>query len=116
MVSFFTHLHKNTWFGHFDALCHITDDDEGLYDVTNINSLVQGSLGSMSAHKKGKHCVKVRQVDGKEKANIVASDVLYKGRCESFLICELSQKKYPVMKKVLKTAHGNVFFNCQIKI
>ena len=45
---------KNMWFGNSGASCHITNDDKGHYDVTKINQLVPGSLGNMSAMKKGK--------------------------------------------------------------
>ena len=58
---------KNTWIGDLGALCHITNDDKRLYDVTNINELVKGSMGIVSATRKGKFSVKVRQVNGSEK-------------------------------------------------
>ena len=28
---------RNTWIGHSGALCHITNDDTGLYDITDID-------------------------------------------------------------------------------
>ena len=34
---------KNMWIGYLGTLCHISNDDSGLYDVTNINKHVQVS-------------------------------------------------------------------------
>ena len=51
---------KNTWTGNSGAPCYITNNDEGLYDVTKIDKLVQESSGSMSASKKGKIHMKAR--------------------------------------------------------
>ena len=48
---FFT---KHTWIGDLGASCHITNNDTGMYDVTHIDRLVQGGLGSISATKNGK--------------------------------------------------------------
>ena len=45
---------KNTWIGDLMASCHITKDDSGLYDIANINELIQGSSGIMPATKKSK--------------------------------------------------------------
>ena len=38
--------------GRFRCSYHITNNEAGLYDMTNINKLVQGRSGSMSAIKK----------------------------------------------------------------
>ena len=45
---------KNIWIRNFGASCHITNNDTGLCDITDINKLVQGSLGNISAAEKGK--------------------------------------------------------------
>ena len=42
---------KSMWIGDVGASCHITNNDTGFYDVTNINELVQSFLGCMSAIK-----------------------------------------------------------------
>ena len=57
---------KNMWIGDSGTLCHITNNDTGLYNVTKINKSIEGSVGSMSATKKGKLCMKVHQVDSTE--------------------------------------------------
>ena len=44
-------LTKNTWIGILGASCHITYDDAGLYNIAEINELVQRSLGNMSDAK-----------------------------------------------------------------
>ena len=46
-------LMKNTWIRDSGASCHITNFDTGLYDVTNIDELIQGSCGIMPAMKTG---------------------------------------------------------------
>ena len=38
---------KNTWIGDSGAFCHITNNNTGLYDITNINEFIQGSSGIM---------------------------------------------------------------------
>ena len=61
---------KNTWIGYLGTTYHITNNDTGLYDVTNINQLVQGSSSSMLTAKKGKLLIKECQVDGRKKSPI----------------------------------------------
>ena len=46
------------------TLCHITNDDTGLFDINEINKQVQGSAGNMSTNKKGKVHVNICQVEG----------------------------------------------------
>ena len=55
--SFFN-LTKFLWIGDSDASCHITDDDTRTFDVTKIDKF------NMMVVKKGKLCVKERQIDG----------------------------------------------------
>ena len=45
---------KNTWIGDSGASCHITNNDTGLYDITDINKSIQGSSSIMPVMKKGK--------------------------------------------------------------
>ena len=45
---------KNTCIGDSGASCHITKDDRSLYDVIDIDKLIQGSSSIMHAMKKGK--------------------------------------------------------------
>ena len=49
--SFYTFT-KNAWIGNLVASCHITKNNAGFYDVTDINELVEGSSDSISATKK----------------------------------------------------------------
>ena len=48
----FFFLEKRRWIGDWGASCHITNNDTGLYNVTDINESVQGSSGSMFIIKK----------------------------------------------------------------
>ena len=57
---------KNTWIGDSGVSCHITNNNTGLYDITNIDESIQGSSGIMPATKMGKLQVKVLQVNGTE--------------------------------------------------
>ena len=50
---FFT-LTKHTWIGNSGDSCHIANKDTRMYDITNINKLVQGSLCNMKATKRVK--------------------------------------------------------------
>ena len=43
---------KNTWMDDSGALCHITNDDTGMYSATKMDKMVQVSLGNMKAMKK----------------------------------------------------------------
>ena len=52
--------------GDYGTLCHITNNYTGLFDVTKIYKMGQGSSGSMPATKKGKLCINVHQVNGVE--------------------------------------------------
>ena len=45
---------KNIWIGDSGASCHITNKDTGIYDIINIDELIQGSSSIMPATKKGK--------------------------------------------------------------
>ena len=54
-----------------DTLYHIANNDTGIYDVTNIDKLVQGSSGNMSTAKMGELHVKVRQVSDKKRLHII---------------------------------------------
>ena len=47
------------WLGDSGALCHIPNDDTGLFNVIDINELIQGSSGNMKAVEKGKLCINV---------------------------------------------------------
>ena len=45
---------KNTWIGDLGVSCHITKDNTGLYDITDIDKTIQGSSSIMPAMKKSK--------------------------------------------------------------
>ena len=62
---------KKTWIRDLGASCHTANDDTDLNDVTNINTLVQGSSGHMSAMKKCKLSIKLHQVDGSERVSVI---------------------------------------------
>ena len=86
---------KSTWIGDYGALCHITNDDAGLNDVTKINELVQGSAGNTSITKKGKLHMKVHLFDGSEWVHILWSMkyCVKVGVNLYSLTCELLQEK-----------------------
>ena len=42
---------RNTWIGDYDASCHITNDNTSLFDIIDIDELIQGSSGNISATK-----------------------------------------------------------------
>ena len=49
-------LTKNTWIGNSGATCHITNDENGMYDITEINESIQGNSGIMPATKPASSC------------------------------------------------------------
>ena len=54
---------ENTWISDSGASHHITNDDTGLFDITNIYKWIQESSSNMLVPKKGKLCINVHQVD-----------------------------------------------------
>ena len=58
-VDMFYLFMKNTWMGDSRASCHITNDNTGLFDIINIDKLIQGSSGNMPVTKKGKLCINI---------------------------------------------------------
>ena len=50
---------KNTWIRDSGASYHITNNDTGMYDITNINESIQGNSSIMPAMKKDKLHVNV---------------------------------------------------------
>ena len=60
---------KNTWIGDSSASCHITNDKKGMFDVIEIDKLIQGSSGTIPSTKKGKLRVIVWQVNGQEQVH-----------------------------------------------
>ena len=60
---------KNTWIGDLGVSFHITNNNTSMYDVTNIDGLIQCSSGIMHATKKGKLQVTVHQVNGEEQVH-----------------------------------------------
>ena len=45
---------KNTWIGCLGASCHITNDNNGIYVIINIDKSIQGNSRIMPAMNKGK--------------------------------------------------------------
>ena len=62
---------KNMLISDSGVLCHIANNNTTLYNIANINELVQGSLDNMSITMKGKLHVKVHQVDVTELVHIL---------------------------------------------
>ena len=112
---------KNMWISNSGTLCHTTNDDIGLYNVTNINKLVQGSLGNISATKKAKLCINVCQVDSIEWAYILwpvkyctmAGANLYSPTCKLLQINKIeSDHKNDIM---VQSYDDNIPLDCHIK-
>ena len=57
---------KNAGSGDSGALHQITNDNTCLFDIININKLIEGSSRNMPATQKGKLCINIQQVDGTE--------------------------------------------------
>ena len=112
---------KNTWIRDSGTLCHTTNNDKGLYDVTNIYKLVQGSSGRMATTEKGKLHMKVCQVNGSKQLHMLWP-VNYCAKVSaslSLLLCKLlqdnkiqSDQKYNI---VILSSIGNIILNCWIK-
>ena len=61
-------ISPNFWLGDSGASCHMTNNDEAMFDCTPINSRVQcGNGGMLNAEKIGKIRLNVQQVDGTQK-------------------------------------------------
>ena len=99
---------KNTWIGDSGASCHITNDDTGLYDITNINESIQGSFGVMPATEKGKLQVKAWQFDRTEQDHSLwpVKFCPNAGANLFFLMCELLQGN-----KVSSDYQNNIMVN-----
>ena len=75
----YVHIESETFFlftkkekiGDLGTSWCITNDDKGLYDITDINELVQCSSDIVSTSKKGKLCMKLCQVSGSEKLHVL---------------------------------------------
>ena len=64
------HLFKNKWIGDSGTLCQITNNYSSLFEVTEINKLIQGNSDSMPAIEKGKLHIHVQQVDGNKQSTL----------------------------------------------
>ena len=117
----FSPFTKNTWIGDPGALCHITNNYTILFDVIDINKLIQGSSGIMPAAKKDKLHVNIQQV--------VRTEWIHTLRLVKFcpkaganlfsLTCELLQGKKISSDHqnniVVSLTNGNIILDCQIK-
>ena len=112
---------KNTWIGDLGASCHITNDDTGLYNINDINELIQGSSSIMPATKKSKLQVKVRQVNRAEQVHTLwpVKFCPKAGANLLSLMCELLQGNKistdHLNNIVITTPSGNIILDCWIK-
>ena len=112
---------KNTWIGDSGASCHITNGDTGMYDVTDINELIQGSSGIMPATKKDKLHLYVQQVNGTEWVHILwPMKFCPKAGANLFcLTCKLLQGNMISSDHqnniMVSSTSGNIILDCQIK-
>ena len=112
---------KNTWIGDFGVSCHITNNDNGMYDIIKIDELIQGSSNIIPAMKKGKLRLTVRQVNGKEQVHTLwpVKFCPSAGANLFLLTCKLSQghkiTSNDANNIVVITPIGNIILDCQIK-
>ena len=99
------------------ASCHIMNNNNSLFDVININDLIQGSSRNMLAVKKGKLCINVWQVDGTEWVHIQwhmkFCANLYILTCKHLQGKKISSDHQNNI--VVKTMDGDIILDCQIK-
>ena len=112
---------KNTWIGDSGASCHITNNDNGMYDIIDIHKLIQGSSSIMSAMKKGKLRVMVRQVYGEEQVHTLWPVKFYPSAGVNLfsLMCKLSQgnkiSSNETNNTVINTPSGDIVLDRRIK-
>ena len=102
---------KNTWIGNSGVSCYITYSDTGLYDVTKINELLQGSMGNMSTNNKGKLC--------RKSGKLMEVNCTKAGANLCSIICEVLQEKKIKSnhknKIMAQSSKGNIILHCWIK-
>ena len=109
---------KNTWIGDSGALCHIMNNDTGLFEIINISKLIQRSSGIMPAMKKGKLYVNVQQVNGTEWFHMLwPMKFCPKAGANLFSVtCKFLQGKTTLIVHqnniMIKSMDGNVILDC----
>ena len=112
---------KNTWIGDLGASCHITNNNTGLYDVTNIDESIQGSSRILPTMKKGKPWFKVHQVNGTEQVHILWPVKFFpKAGANLFYLTweHLKEKRIACDHHnniVVNSSNDNIILDCQIK-
>ena len=112
---------KNTWIWDSGASCHITNDDTGLYDFTNICESIQGSCSIIPVMKKIKLQVKGLQVGGTEQVHTLwpvkfcpkAGVNLFSLMCKLSLGNKIARDHQNNI--VVNTSTGDIILGCQIK-
>ena len=118
--TFFS-LTKNSWIRDSGALCHITNNDNGMYDIVNIDESIQVCSGIMPTMKKGKLPVMVHQVNGEEQVHTLWSVKFcpLAGANLFSLTCKLSQgnniSSNETNNIVINTPSGDIVLDYQIK-
>ena len=104
---------KNTWSDDSSASCHITNNENGMYDIIDIDESIQGSSGIMPATKKGKLHVTVCQVNGEQVHTLWPVKFCPSAGANLFsLTCELS---WDANNIVVITPIGNIVLDRRIK-
>ena len=112
---------KNTWIRDSGASCHITNNDTGLYDVTNVDESIQGSSCIIPVIKKRKLQVKVCQVDGTEQVHTLwPMKFCPKAGVNLFsLTCEILQENKIASDQqnyiMVNTPTSGITLDCQIR-
>ena len=113
---------KNTLIRDLGASCHITNNDNGMYDVIDIDEWIQGSFDIMPAMKKCKLRVTVRQVNGEEQVHTLwpvkfcplAGANLFSLTCKLSWGNKISSDE--VNNIIMNTPSGDIILDRQIKI
>ena len=117
----FYSLMRITWIRDSGASCHITNNDTGMYDITDINESIQGSSSIMPTTKKSKLCVNVCQVNQAEWVHTLlpvkfcpkAGENLFSLMCKLLHGNEISSDHQNDI--MVSTTCGDIILVCQIK-
>ena len=96
--------------------CHITNDDAGMYDITDVDQLIPGSSSIMPPTKRGKLQINVQQVDGTEQVHTLWPMKFFPNAGVNLFsqTCELLQGNHH-NNIVASSASGDIILDCLIK-
>ena len=112
---------KSTWIGDLGASCHITNNNNVIYDIIDIDESIQGNSGIMPTTKKGKLQVIVCQVNGEVQVHTLWSVKfspttganLFSLMCELLHVNKILSNHF--INIVINTPSGDIVLDCRIK-